>query len=142
MSPIDPAEADAIARSINAGNRRATTSAERMAHVVLAVVLGLLGAAALVHWGVPCDAGALCMAPAVVTPTRTSLWSLLCGRLHSCWLRHRIGTAMADLNDLYEMEAIALAELQAIPVAKDNLRDFIRAQHEQIMAIDRRCGRA
>ena len=94
---MTPADSNLIAQSVNALNAKRTKRAEAAAHFVLFVVFVILGAAALVHFLTPCDAGQLCMV-AAITPTRTGLLSRLVHRLRAYYLRQRIAYAETDLD--------------------------------------------
>jgi hypothetical protein len=73
---------------------------------LFALVLGVLGGLALVHWATPCAAGSLC-ALAAVTPTRCGWWLRLqrAARrqrlgLRQRYLRARIASAWLDMQHL------------------------------------------
>ncbi len=94
---MSPADSNLIAQGVNALNAKRTKRAEAAAHFVLFVVFAILGAAALVHFLTPCDAGQLCMV-AGVTPTRTGLISRWVHTLRAAYLRRRIAWAEEDLD--------------------------------------------
>lgn len=92
---------------IAAQHARLVHRAESAAGFVVAMVLGVLGALALLHFLTPCDAGTLCWAPVVIaggagagpvprpyTPGRLARWghrlALACRRLQVRWLQVRL----------------------------------------------------
>lgn len=96
---MTPADTDTVSRGINAINKQRTQRAEAVAHVVLAVVLGIIGAALLVHYLTPCDAGHLCSL-AVVTPTRSGPLSRLLAWMRAAYLRRLICSAEDDIEHM------------------------------------------
>lgn len=129
---MTPAETDAIARRINRTNAQRSASAEAAAHVVLAVVLGIIGAALLVHYMTPCDAGHLCTL-AAITRTRTPLWRRITGAAHGWYLRALIRSAHKSLQFLIEHEQRVQAEIEYLPHAQAVARQHIAALQVRLM---------
>lgn len=123
---MTPAETDAIARRINHTNAKRSARAEAAAHVVLAVVLGIIGAALLVHYMTPCDAGHLC-GMAAITRTRTPIWRRITGAAQRWYLRALIRSARKSLQYLQEHEQRVLAEIEYLPHAQAVARQHIAA---------------
>jgi len=77
LEPHDPlrrqlpvAQTHELAQRVNALNAQRSARAEAAAGFVVALVLGILGGLALVHYGTPCAAGHLCMGLAYLVPQR------------------------------------------------------------------------
>ena len=78
LEPLDPlrrqlpvAQTHQLAQGVNALNARRSARAEAAAGFVVALVLGILGGLALVHYGTPCAAGHLCVVPPLLYGTQT-----------------------------------------------------------------------
>jgi len=67
---MTPAETNEVAQRINRINTARGLRAEAAAEFIVALVLGAIGAALLVHYLTPCDAGHLCMGLAYLAPQR------------------------------------------------------------------------
>lgn len=131
---MTPLETDAIARRINRANARRSARAEAAAHVVLAVVLGIIGAALLVHYMTPCDAGHLC-ALAAITRTRTPLARRFTAALHRWYLRALIRSAHKDLQFLHDHQQRVQAELDYLPHAQALARQYIAALQVRLIQL-------
>lgn len=131
---MTPAETDAIARLINRANAHRSARAEAAAHVVLAVVLGIIGAALLVHYMTPCDAGHLC-ALAAITRTRQPLWRRAAAAAHAAYLRCLIRSAQATLRYQQEAQLRAQGELDYLPHAQSVTRQHIAALQVRLMSL-------
>lgn len=131
---MTPAETDAIARLINRANAHRSARAEAAAHVVLAVVLGIIGAALLVHYMTPCDAGHLC-ALAAITRTRQPLWRRAAAAAHAAYLRCLIRSAQATLRYQQEAQLRAQGELDYLPHAQAVTRQHIAALQVRLMSL-------
>lgn len=93
-------------------NARVHARGQAVLHAVLVVVLGVLGALALIHWATPCADAALCLAPlawrtrwhAGLGTTAPRAWRNLCRRVRIHVLRVRLhqllGTAQECALDL------------------------------------------
>lgn len=131
---MTPLETDAIARRINRANARRSARAEAAAHIVLAVVLGIIGAALLVHYMTPCDAGHLC-ALAAITRTRQPLWRRAAAAAHAAYLRCLIRSAQATLRYQQEAQLRAQGELDYLPHAQSVTRQHIAALQVRLMSL-------
>jgi hypothetical protein len=131
---MTPLETDAIARRINRANARRSARAEAAAHIVLAVVLGIIGAALLVHYMTPCDAGHLC-ALAAITRTRQPLWRRAAAAAHAAYLRCLIRSAQATLRYQQEAQLRAQGELDYLPHAQAVTRQHIAALQVRLMSL-------
>lgn len=131
---MTPLETDAIARRINRANAHRSARAEAAAHVVLAVVLGIIGAALLVHYMTPCDAGHLC-ALAAITRTRQPLWRRAAAAAHAAYLRCLIRSAQATLRYQQEAQLRAQGELDYLPHAQAVTRQHIAALQVRLMSL-------
>lgn len=129
---MTPAETDAIARRVNHVNAQRAQRAEAVAHVVLVVVGAILGAAALVHYLTPCDAGHLCTL-AAITRTRTPLARRFTAAVHRWYLRRLIASAHKDLQFLHEHQHRVAAELEHLPHAQAIARQHIAALQVQLI---------
>lgn len=118
MSPTP--EQRAAARLVAELNARSTRTVEAIANVLVAVVVGILLAAALLHFLTPCDAATLC--GAVVTPTRLSPWARLRVEAEHALLRLRLAVRAWHLRHKL---AAAEFDLQYLP-------DDIQAAQEQL----------
>ncbi len=107
---MTPRESNSIAQAINAMNAKRSARAEAAAGFIVALVLGVLGALALLHFATPCEAGALCMGGAVLVPTRRDTWlQRLCRPLRRVYLRRLIAAAEFDAD--WHAETLATAPL-------------------------------
>lgn len=131
---MTPAETDAIARRINRANAHRSARAEAAAHIVLAIVLGIIGAALLVHYMTPCDAGHLC-AMAAITRTRQPLWRRAAAAAHAAYLRCLIRSAQATLRYQQEAQLRAQGELDYLPHAQSVTRQHIAALQVRLMSL-------
>lgn len=120
------AETDRIARSIAHTNAKRSARAEAAAHIVLAVVLGIIGAALLVHYMTPCDAGHLC-GMAAITRTRMPIWRRITGAAQRWYLRALIRSARKSLQYLHEHQERVQGELDYLPHAQAIARQHIAA---------------
>ena len=84
-----------LARAVTEYNARASSKANRIANVLVAIVVGALLAWALLVWLTPCDGAALCAAPAIAV--RPGLLSRLKYRLRAVYIRALIASAEQDL---------------------------------------------
>lgn len=75
-----------------------TTPGSHIAGFLLAVILGVAGALALIHWGTCSQEVAMCAA--LVTPTRLGWWRRLRMTLRALQLRWLIRAAEDDLQVL------------------------------------------
>ena len=96
MTPLTIQERDtarAQAERIAAHAARQVRRGDAVANVLLAVVIGVAGAAALLHWFACSQEAAMCMAAAAV-PLRTTWWARLKRRIRLEWVlsnyRHAI----------------------------------------------------
>jgi hypothetical protein len=109
---IDTQSADLIARHINALNAQRMQRADAAGFIV-AIILGLLAAMALWHWGLHCNVldGALCTLAAI--PTRRNPLRRLQAAAQAWYLRLRIRAAEEDAQHHAEMAELApeLAQL-------------------------------
>lgn len=83
--------------------------ADRALNYLLALVLGILGAVALVHWLTPCEGATLCAGVIPLRPTvaqrMVRTWRRCCALARALDLRYRIVWAEQDLQVLRaEME--------------------------------------
>lgn len=131
---MTPAETDAIARRINRANAHRSARAEAAAHIALAIVLGIIGAALLVHYMTPCDAGHLC-ALAAITRTRQPLWRRAAAAAHAAYLRCLIRSAQATLRYQQEAQLRAQGELDYLPHAQSVTRQHIAALQVRLMSL-------
>lgn len=129
---MTPAETDAIARRINRANAHRSARAEAAAHVVLAIVLGIIGTALLVHYWTPCDAGHLC-GLAAITRTRTPLWQRITAAVHCWYLRALIRSAQNTLRYQHEAQLRAQGEVDYLPHAQSITRQHIAALHVRLI---------
>lgn len=129
---MTPLETDTIARRINRANAHRSARAEAAAHIVLAIVLGIIGAALLVHYMTPCDAGHLC-GLAAITRTRTPIWRRITAAAHSWYLRALIRSAHKSLQFLQEHEQRVQAEIEYLPHAQAVARQHIAALQVRLM---------
>lgn len=118
---MTPADTDTVSRGINAINKQRTQRAEAVAHVVLIVIFAILGAAALVHYLTPCDAGQLCSL-AVVRPTRSGPLSRLVAWLRAAYLRRLIRSAEDDIEHMQHAYESLPAQMAAHRIWLDHRR--------------------
>lgn len=119
---MSPHESNSIAQAINAMNAKRSARADAALSVILALVLAVLGAAALLHWLTPCEAGTLCMAGAV--HTRSGWLASLQRRLHAVTLRWRLRDVEVTLDRVEE----DLADLPEIRLSLRREANALRAQ--------------
>lgn len=131
---MSPADTDLIARGVNAINARRTKRAEAAVHVVLAVLFCILGAAALLHYLTPCDAGQLCSL-AAITRTRTPLSARMVATLRAWYLRALIRSAHKSLQYLEEHHQRVQAELEYLPHAQALARQHIAALQVRLIQL-------
>jgi hypothetical protein len=97
-------------------------------------VLGIIGAALLVHYMTPCDAGHLC-ALAAITRTRQPLWRRAAAAAHAAYLRCLIRSAQATLRYQQEAQLRAQGELDYLPHAQAVTRQHIAALQVRLMSL-------
>jgi hypothetical protein len=114
IRPVSRRNAIDLANAINQINASTSQRTDSALGVVLAVALGAIGAAALLHFGLPCAIdGALCMA--AVIQTRPGLARRLLQSLRAAYLRWRIAHAKADIQGMQHVMAQARQELDYLP---------------------------
>ena len=117
---IAATEIGAAVDEINTRNAHTTTRADAAAAFVVALIVGILGAMLLVHYLLPCDGAALCMA-AIITPTRIPPLQRLSIALRAWRLRMRITSLEFDLDCLkHDLDALP-ARMQAYQQLLDEL---------------------
>jgi hypothetical protein len=112
---MNPTDSNALAEVINARNAQRMQRAEAGAGIVVALVLGILGALALVHWLTPCEGTALCMGAAFTQPHRAGWLRNLALRLRAAHLRVLIRWAEDDMSALRTELEYSHADLHRIP---------------------------
>lgn len=132
----------ASAAAVNAYNASTTRRAERVANVLVATLAGCLGAAALVHWATPCEAGTLCAALAAPgswhrrATRRVTRWVLA---LQLAWQRTRLcQLQQAALNEATRRtgaDALLLAALLAKAAACRTHIARLEQLHRQASAV-------
>lgn len=93
---------DQACPALLARSERTASRAEAACGVLLAVVMGCLGAIAVVHFLTPCEAGSLCTLAAI--PTRPGLLARVHRSMRRAYLRCRIASAEQDAQ-AHEMHA-------------------------------------
>lgn len=140
MSPRHPLpfarRCDTLSRHITTQAERTARSVEPVARFVAVLIIGVLGALALVHYAMPCEVGHLCLGAAVV-PTRTTPWGRLYrrlrARLRAAWLRVLIAGAERDLAWQEEQTTMAEWDLQVIQRQSTATRLHIEALRVQLV---------
>lgn len=123
---MTPAETNEVAKRINRTNATRSKRAEAAAEFIVAMVLGAIGAALLVHYLTPCDAGHLC-GLAAITRTHTPLWQRITNGVRRWYLRALIRSAHKSLQFLLEHEQRVQGELEYLPHAQAVARQHIAA---------------
>lgn len=110
---------DQACPSILARNARTASRAHAACNVIFAVVLAVLGAAALVHYLTPCETGQLCAL--AVVQTRPGLLSRIRRGLRRYYLRVLIA---AHEQDVLRHEAQAILEPALAQIARDRAAEL------------------
>lgn len=128
-------ESNELAQAINARNARRAHQADAALGFVVALVVGILGAAALVHYLTPCDAATLCAG--AVIPTRPGLRLRAAQWLRTVYLRFRIRAALADVAGMQQVVDQAQQELDYLPRQIDAHKAWIDLHMAELDALER-----
>lgn len=136
-------EQRAAARMVAELNTRTSRPVETIANVLVAVAVGILLAAALLHFLTPCETATLC--GAVITPTRLSPWARLRVELRHALLRLRLAARAwhlrVKLDAAVADETYLLDEIKQLPQQLAHTRlyaDALRVQLEACRLASRR----
>lgn len=124
--------ADAIARYTAAQ----VSVGDRIASAVLAVLLGVAGAAVLLSWLQPCEGASLCMLAAIRTGA-TGLWAGVRRYIRWCVAEARVRYLEITLRDAEEQVDGIQAQLMVLPAQLKNFEAFVANRRIQLLDAQR-----
>ena len=124
-----------MAQAVNAANDHRAARAEAGVGVIVALVLGILGGLALLHYLTPCESAALCTLS--VIPTRPGWGLRLSQWLRGAYLQWRIRCALADVAAMRCAIEYARDDLDYLPKQIDLHLEWIDARLDELDALQR-----
>lgn len=124
-----------MAQAVNSANDHRAARAEAGVGVIVALVLGILGGLALLHYLTPCEGAALCTLS--VIPTRPGWGLRLTQWLRGAYLQWRIRCALADVAAMRRVIDHASEELDYLPRQIDLHLEWIDARLDELDALQR-----